>query len=173
MNITTIELEKMFYQGPDNLEKVREALKEEFDMVEDGENTLISYITDNITQADKLLNERTGLYGVLVRALECADAALDYYENLYLEEIRLCYEKNTDEKVKKLTDSVMKAQAAIKVAPYRRFRNYIRGYCSGCERSLASLRSSLSKCQSESYLANRANYRAPNPVSNNMVDESN
>ena len=161
MEISTIELEKMFYQGPDNLEKVRDALAEEFAQVEDGENTLRSYITDNIHYADKLLNETTGLYGVLVRALEFADAALDYYENLYLEEIRQAAEKNIDEKVKKPTDSIMKAQAAVRVAPYRRFRGYIRGYVSSCEKRLASLRTSVSKCQSESYLAQKATYRPP------------
>lgn len=159
MEISTIELEKMFYSGPEQLEKVREALTEEFKLVEEGENALISYTTDNIYQADKLLNETAGLYGVMVRALEMADAALDYYENLYLEEVRQTAEKNTDEKTKKPTDSVMKAQAAVKVAPYRRFRGYIRGYVSGCEKRMAALRTSVSKCQSESYLANKASYR--------------
>lgn len=159
--ITTVELEQMFYSGPEQLSKVRDALSEEFKMVEDGENTLMSYITDNLYQADKLLNERTGVYGVLVRALEFADAALDYYENFYLEEVRQAAEKNTDEKVKKPTDSVMKAQAAVKVSPYRRFRNYIRGYVSSCERSLASLRTSVDKCNAQNYLASKANFRAP------------
>ena len=167
MEISTIELEKMFYQGPENLEKVRTALAEEFAQVEDGDNTLRSYVTDNIHYADKLLNERTGCYGVLVRALEIADGALDYYENLYLEEIRQNAEKNTEEKAKKPTDAVMKAMAAVKVSVYRRFRNYIRGYVSSCEKSLSSLRSSISKCQSEAYLAQKATYRAPEPETNN------
>jgi len=162
--ISTIELEKMFYQGPEKLELVRDALADEFQMVEDGEKTLISYITDNIFQADKLLNETAGVYGIMVRALEISDAALDYYENFYLEEVRQAAEKNTDEKVKKPTDSVMKAQAAVKVAPYRRFRNYIRSYVSSCEKRMAALRTSVSKCQSESYLANKASYRAPEPT---------
>lgn len=165
MDISTIELEKMFYQGPENLEKVRDALSVEFAMVEAGESTLISYITDNIFQADKLLNETAGVYGILVRALEISDGALDYYENKYLEEIRQASEKNTDEKVKKPTDSVMKAQAAVKVSPYRRFRNYVRGYVTSCEKRMAALRTSVSKCQSESYLANKASYRAPDPTS--------
>jgi hypothetical protein len=158
--ITTVELEKMFYTGvPEELEKVRDALAEEFAAVEDGDNTLRSYITDNLYHADKLLNERTGLYGVLVRALEFADAALDYYENKFQEEIRQAAERNTDEKVKKPTDSVMKAQAAVKVAPYRRFRNYIRGYVSTCEKSLASLRTTVDKCNAQNYLAQRQTFR--------------
>lgn len=171
--ITTVQLEKMFYEGPEKLEQVALALSEEFAFVEDGDNSLMSYITDNLTQADKLLNERTGVYGVLVRALEFADAALDYYENKYLEEIRQDDEKRVtetnkkitdpkkEEVAKRLTDSVLKAQAAIKVSSYRRFRNYIRGYVSTCEKSLASLRTSVDKCNAQNYLANRANYRAP------------
>jgi hypothetical protein len=168
MKCSTIELEKLFYSGVENLEKVRDALTDEFAMIEDGDNTLISYITDSLTQADKLLNERTALYGRVVRALEIADGALDYYENLYLEEIRLAAEKNTEEKAKKPTDTVMKAQAAVRVSPYRRFRNIIRGYCSTCERSLASLRTSISKCQSESYLASKASYRPQEPEGENV-----
>lgn len=159
--ITTVELEKMFYTGvPDELEKVRDALSEEFAAVEDGDNTLRSYVTDNLYHADKLLNERTGLYGVLVRALEFADAALDYYENKFQEEIRQAAEKDTSG-AKKPTDAVMKAQAAVRVAPYRRFRNYIRGYVSTCEKSLASLRTTVDKCNAQNYLAQRATYRAP------------
>ena len=183
--ISTVELEKMFYtNNPDDLIKVRDALSEEFKDIEAGDNMLRSYVTDNLTQADKMLNTRTGLYGIMVRATEFADAALDYYENYFFEQLRLEDEKKvtehnkkvTDPKkedvLKKQTDSVIKAQAAVKCSTYRRFRNYLRGYLHTCEKSMASLRSSVAKCQSEAYLAQKANYRPQEKVNDNNDDSN-
>jgi hypothetical protein len=76
-----------------------------------------------------------------------------------MEEIRQAAEKDTSG-AKKPTDAVMKAQAAVKVAPYRRFRNYIRGYVSSCEKSLASLRTTVDKCNAQNYLSQKVTYRS-------------
>jgi hypothetical protein len=169
MEISTIELEKMFYQGPENLEKIYAVLAEDFKMIEDGDNTLISYVVDNLYQADKLLSERAGLYGIIERAAEIAEAALDYYEALYFEEIRQEDEKRVTEankditdakkEVKRLTDTVIKARAAVKVGPYRRMRSLIVGYAKGAEKSLTSLNRHVTKCDNEAIRAHKATYR--------------
>ena len=170
--ISTIELEKMFYTGnPDDLEKIAEALQYEFTFIEDGDNIQMDNIADNLFAAQELLEKRDGVFGILVRATEIADAALDYYENLYFEELRQADEKRVTEankelkdakkETKKLTDTVLKAQAAIKVAKYRRFRNFLNGYVRTCEKSLTALGIIVNACDHEATRAKQSTYRAP------------
>jgi hypothetical protein len=168
--ITTVELERMFYTGnPDDLKLVVEALSDEFKQIESGDDSLISYVTDNLEQAKRVLNERAGALGYVGRALEIADAALDYYENQYFEILRQedekrvteANKKDVDEVAKKLTDTVLKAKAAVKVAPYRRIRNYIRGYYTPAEKACASLRCTIESLNGEAYRQQRMSYRPP------------
>ena len=170
--ISTIELEKMFYTGnPDDLEKIAEALQYEFTFIEDGDAIQMDNIADNLKAAQELLEKRDGVFGIIVRAAEIADAALDYYENLYFEELRQADEKRVSEtnktlvdakkEVKKLTDTVLKAQAAVKVAKYRRLRNFLSGYVRTCEKSLTALGIIVNVCDHEAGRAKQSTYRAP------------
>jgi hypothetical protein len=168
--ISTLELENLFYtSNPDDLKKVRDALDGEFSDIEDGDSMMRSNIADNLQEAKRFLEGRVGCYGFIVRALEMAEAALDYYENLYFEELRLADEKRVSEanknitdakkEVKKLTDSVIKAQAAIKAGYYRRFRNYLSGYVRVCERSISALGTIVTACDHEANRASKMNYK--------------
>ena len=176
--ISTIELEKMFYtNNPDDLKLIADALSYEMSLVEDGDNIQMDNIADNLNSAKELLEKRDGVFGVLVRATEIADAALDYYENLYFEELRQADEKKVTEankdlkdakkETKKLTDSVLKAQAAVKVAKYRRFRNFLNGYVRTCEKSLTALGIIVNVCDHEAQRLKQATYRAPEAVPSN------
>lgn len=182
--ITTNELEKMFYTGnPDDLEKIKDALQEEFDLVEEGDAIQMSYLADNLEAAKELLEKRTGVFGVLVRALEMADAALDQYDAVFFEELRLEDEKRVteanknikdpkkEEVAKRLTDTVLKAKATAKVSQYRRFRNYLNGYVRGLEKSLTAIGIIVNACDHEAARAHRANYR-PNSDQTSTEPES-
>ena len=170
--ISTVELEKMFYTGnSEDLSKIADALSYEFTLIEDGDKVQMDNVADNLYGALALLETRDGVFGVIVRATEIADAALDYYENLYFEELRQSDEKRVTEakkvltdakkEVKMLTDTVLKAQAAVKVAPYRRFRNFLNGYVRTCEKSLTALGIIVNACDHEANRAQKTSYRAP------------
>ena len=104
--ISTVELEKMFYTGnSEDLSKIADALSYEFTLIEDGDKVQMDNVADNLYGALALLETRDGVFGVIVRATEIADAALDYYENLYFEELRQSDEKRVTEANKVLTDA--------------------------------------------------------------------
>lgn len=139
MKITTEQLEALFY-GHDTLKEVIPALKEELDRADYYRTVFINNLVDNTEELKRALYEITGLFDLVVKSYEMAEAALDVQEPEADYRLRVA-----DEKVegKKKTDANIKALAAREVSQYRRVRGYLLGYVRGLDACKGTLQSVL------------------------------
>lgn len=133
-----LDLEKLFKEE-ETLDKVLDAIKEDFDRVDYWSGVRINNLTDNSEEINKALNELSGVYSNLRTVLGVAETEKKNREVRHKETIRV----ETENAGNKYTDSKATTQASAFIASYRRVRNIIEAYVEACDKHIGTLQSIL------------------------------
>jgi hypothetical protein len=134
-----LEVEQAF-QDEKTLIKVLELCKEDFELVDYYANTVLkAKLANNAEEAKSAVLVLAGVYSNLTTVLSVAMTEKKNREIREYNRIRMEAE-NAD---KKFTSAVGEAMASEKVAEYRRIRNFIEGYVTGCEKQISALQTTL------------------------------
>jgi hypothetical protein len=134
-----LEVEQAF-QDEKNLIKVLELCKEDFELVDYYANTVLkAKLANNAEEAKSAVLVLAGVYSNLTTVLS---VAITEKKNREVREYnRLRIEAENAEK--KVTDTAKESMASERVSEYRRIRNLIEGYVTGCEKQISALQTTL------------------------------
>jgi hypothetical protein len=137
MRIEEIEIA---FQKEDELGKVLNLCKEDFELVDYYANDVLkSKLANNAEEAKSAVLVLAGVYSNLTTVLS---VAITEKKNREIREYnRLRIEAENAEK--KVTDTAKESMASEHVANYRRIRNIIEGYVTGCEKQISALQTTL------------------------------
>ena len=144
------ELEALF-QDEENLDAVLEAVKGDFDKVDEWAEMMRDNQTNNPEMAKQGLSELTGTFMRLNTALSLATSQKKNREIRAYNRIKT----ETENADKKFTSAVGDREASAEVADYRRIRNIIQSYVEACKTSISSLQSILKQIQEEMKLSGK------------------
>ena len=134
-----LEIEQAF-QDEKMLGKVLELCNEDFELVDYYANTVLKgKLANNAEEAKSAVLVLAGVYSNLTTVLS---VAITEKKNREIREYnRLRIEAENAEK--KVTDTAKEQQASEKVSEYRRIRNLVEGYVTGCEKQISALQTTL------------------------------
>ena len=134
-----LEIEKAF-QDEKMLGKVLDLIKEDIELVDYyAESVLKSKLANNAEEAKSAVLVLAGVYSNLTTVLSVAMTEKKNREIREYNRIRIEAE-NAD---KKFTSAIGEVMASERVAEYRRIRNLIEGYVTGCEKQISALQTTL------------------------------
>lgn len=133
-----LEIEKLF-DSEETIGEVLERCKNSFDRTDYYIGIMQNNITENPEEAKKALNELTGIYMDLKTVIAVAETQKKNREIRRYNEIRI----ETESGDKKFVSASAEKEASSYVAPYRRVRNILQGYCDACEKAISTLQSVL------------------------------
>jgi hypothetical protein len=135
-----IKVLESYFQDTKTLEKVLDALKENFELVSYYANDVLkSKIASNPEEAKQAVLVLGGVFSDLAEALSVAEYEEGRRENAECERLRIEAE-NTE---KKFTSAMAEKSALVFVNDYRRIRKFIEGKLNGCEKQISVLQSTL------------------------------
>ena len=134
-----LEIEKAF-QDEKTLIKVLELCKEDFEIIDEMANNILkTKIANNAEEAKSAVLVLAGAFSNLTVVLSVAMTEKKNREIREYNRIRI----ETENSDKKFTSTVGDKQASEFVADYRRIRNIIEGYVTGCEKQISALQTTL------------------------------
>lgn len=133
-----LEIEQLF-QSEENLDKVLEEVKADFELIDKWAELRKQNITDNPAEVDRALNELSGTLSNLRTLLGVAETEKKNREVRYKNQIRI----DTENAGNKYVDTKAKAEASAYVASYRRIRNIVEAYYEANQTHISTLQSIL------------------------------
>jgi len=134
-----LEIEQMF-QKEETLTKVLEECKGDFEQIDYYANSVLkSKLANNAEEAKDALLVLAGCFSNLATILSIAISEKKNREDKEYNRLRIEIENAQA----KFTSASAEKQASVYVAPYRRIRNVIEGYVTGCEKQMSALQSTL------------------------------
>jgi len=132
------ELEELF-KDEKTVDLVLQDLEKDMEIVEKWLDYSLSDINDNAEELKKAINELSVAYGHLRVVLGIAETEYRNREVRYYAEAKIKAEAESKKFVSAQTDR----EASLHVAEYRRIRNIVQAYESGCSRRITVLQSIL------------------------------
>ena len=134
-----LEIENAF-KDETKLDTVLDLIKEDIELVDYyARDILKSKLANNAEEAKSAVLVLAGVYSNLTTVLS---VAITEKKNREIREYnRLRIEAENAEK--KFTSAIGEAMASERVAEYRRIRNFIEGYVTGCEKQISALQTTL------------------------------
>ena len=134
-----LEIENLF-KDEQNLNKILDYMKEDIELVDYyAKDVLKSKLANNAEEAKSAVLVLAGVYSNLTIVLSVAITEKKNREIREYNRLRIEAE-NAD---KKFTSAVGEAMASEKASEYRRIRNFIEGYVTGCEKQISALQTTL------------------------------
>lgn len=134
-----LEVEQAF-QDEKTLNKVLELCNEDIELVDYYANSVLkSKLANNAEEAKSAVLVLAGVYSNLTTVLSVAITEKKNREIREYNRLRIEAE-NAD---KKFTSAIGEVMASERVSEYRRIRNFIEGYVTGCEKQISALQTTL------------------------------
>lgn len=134
-----LEIEQAF-QDEKTLEKVLELCKEDMELVDYYANDILkTKLANNAEEAKSALLVLAGVFSNLTTVLSVAMTEKKNREDREFVRLRI----ETENAEKKFTASSAEKDASVFVSNYRKIRNIIEGYVTGCEKQMSALQSTL------------------------------
>jgi hypothetical protein len=137
--VRILEVEQAF-QDEKTLNKVLELCKEDIELVDYyARDILKTKLANNAEEAKSAVLVLAGVYSNLTTVLSVAITEKKNREIREYNRLRIEAE-NAD---KKFTSAIGEVMASERVSEYRRIRNLIEGYVTGCEKQISALQTTL------------------------------